>query len=133
MSRHFRIPDVLPEPVLLEFRGECMREKNTVDNLVEWLRSRGYRISRGAVHNFRSRLLEYQANPDTTIILRVLRLLMQQNRPLDGSLRAEFEGLMVELNRRVGAIPARSLMSDACPMSDAQPRSRYRKRGRRAK
>lgn len=51
MSRHFKAFDILSNGDRTEFEALLREPATTVDRAFEWMQERGYRISRGAVHN----------------------------------------------------------------------------------
>lgn len=53
MARHFKIDDVLSDEHRQEFERFARLNRTTIDELGEWLTGHGYRISRGAVHNWK--------------------------------------------------------------------------------
>src|ERR1035437_1161752 len=54
MSRKFAIEKELREEDLESFRQLCAKPARTYDDLQEWLGDHGYKISRGAVYNYRN-------------------------------------------------------------------------------
>jgi hypothetical protein len=51
MARHFKVLDILSDADRAEYEALLRQPSTTVDAAFEWLESRGYSISRGAVHN----------------------------------------------------------------------------------
>ena len=52
MPRHFKVNDLLNDQELAECRALATTRSSTVDGVWAWLRKRGHKVSRSAVHNW---------------------------------------------------------------------------------
>lgn len=59
MSRRFKIDVLLPPADRAELRRMARDPAHTTDTLHQWVRERGCDVSRGAVHNWRRRQLQW--------------------------------------------------------------------------
>lgn len=67
MARHFRIDDLLSDEHHQEASSLAVKRSTTVDQLWAWLRQRGYKVSRGAVHNWMRSAKQAASDPSAKL------------------------------------------------------------------
>jgi hypothetical protein len=67
MPLHFKVDDVLTETERAELVVFVLRRSTTVDQAWAWLRTRGKKVSRGAVHNWIVNVKATEGAPDAQL------------------------------------------------------------------